>query len=175
MQEQQAHLYLVGMMGCGKSTVGPLLADLLGRPFYDLDEIIVAYAGKAISDIFREEGEIVFREWESFVLRELADCPAGVAATGGGIVLAEDNRRRLKRTGRCAWLDASPEVLVSRVGDGSSRPVLSGQLSIERVEELHAERAPMYRDVAGIRIDTAHQDPRQLAQALAGWFMGRES
>ncbi len=116
-------LVLIGYRGSGKSTVGKIIADRLGRPFVDTDLEIETRSGRSIAAMFAEEGELSFRAWEERTLAELAgEFPEAVLATGGGVVLYERNRRRLRDFGFVAWLQASPEELARRLGTDPRSP-----------------------------------------------------
>ena len=139
MTLQFSNLVLVGMPGSGKTTVGRRLAELLHRPFVDVDELIVRKAGRSIPDIFARDGEAHFRVLESKVIEELSAGHGLVVATGGGSVLRERNRRLLQRNGLVFWLHRPLEELPS-----AGRPV-----SLARgVEAIFAEREPIYRALA---------------------------
>src|SRR5215204_2586266 len=117
MNLDAANVYLIGHRGVGKSTVGPLVANRLQRPFVDLDLEIERLAGAPIHSIFSERGEQVFREIEAEALSTSSAKCGMVVATGGGIVLRDDNRRRLL-AGRCIWLRARLETIVARLRSG---------------------------------------------------------
>ena len=119
-------LLLVGMMGAGKSTVARLLADRLGWPVVDTDEIIEGWAGASVAEIFDHDGEAVFRAAEAKAIAELeqAEEPL-VVSVGGGAVVSDANRRALRAAGTVVWLRARPSTLAARVGSGGSRPLLS--------------------------------------------------
>lgn len=142
----RTNLVLVGMPGCGKTTVGRELAALSGRPLIDLDGEIVRRAGRSIPDIFREEGEEAFRELESQVLAQVCAQSGQIVATGGGAVLREDNRAALRRTGRVYFLRRDLDLLPR---DG--RP-LSQKGSLE---EMYRARRPLYRAAADAVIDNS--------------------
>ena len=118
-------LALVGYRGTGKSTVGRILSDQLGRPFLDLDVEIEALLGRSISAIFAEWGEPVFRDWEEQTLADLVEkFPTAVMATGGGAILREANRRRIRDFGFVVWLTAGPAELARRLAaDPGGLPV----------------------------------------------------
>jgi shikimate kinase len=171
------------MMGSGKSNVGKRLAKKLGWAFVDSDAEIVARAGKTIPEIFATDGEEGFRAIEADVLEELLEHhrPA-VIATGGGVVLREDNRRRLQDPATTVvWLDASPAFLSSRVQTKAHRPLLHGPETPRQVlERLHAERAPLYAEVADIVVDVepfqAPSGPSQgLAERIADLVIARQA
>jgi shikimate dehydrogenase len=144
--QDRTNIVLVGMPGCGKTTVGRELAQLSGKPFVDLDEEIVRRAGKSIPDIFREEGEAAFRELESQVLADICARSGQVIATGGGAVLRAENRAAMRRTGWVYFLCRNLEELPT---DG--RP-LSQKGSLE---EMYRVRKPLYSAAADAVIDNS--------------------
>lgn len=150
------HVVLVGLMGSGKSTVGRRLAARLERGFVDADAALVEIADRSIAEIFETDGEAAFRAMEADVLEELLEHhEPTVIASGGGVVLREDSRRRLQGPDvTVVWLDGSPAFLASRVEHRQHRPLLSGdEPAREVLARLHAERAPLYAEVADITVD----------------------
>ena len=164
--KDEASIVLVGMMGAGKSTVGRLLARRLKRRFHDTDTEIEHRCGVRIAVIFDIEGEAGFRARETQVIAELCAQRGVVLATGGGAVLAEDNRRRLAACGAVVYLRAQPEDLYERVRQDRNRPLLAGDDPLGRLRELYRERDPLYREVADVVIDTGRQSVQVLARAL---------
>jgi shikimate kinase len=165
------HVVLVGLMGSGKTTVGRRLAARLDRDFIDADEALAEIIDRSVADIFATEGEERFRAIEADVLEELLEHhrPA-VIASGGGVVLREDNRRRLQSPEvTVVWLDASPAFLASRVERKEHRPLLGGEEPVRDVlARLHAERAPLYAEVADIVVvEPFHRDEEKPKKALA--------
>jgi shikimate kinase len=158
-----ATLWLVGMMGAGKSTVGPLVAERLGRPFVDLDEVIAASAGRPIPELFAAEGEGGFRRREAAALAAVAGSEA-VVACGGGIVVDPANVERLRETGLVAWLAAPAAVLAARVRDGAGRP-LAGEGGREVAERL-AARESAYAAAAHWRVETTGRAPEEVAEEV---------
>jgi shikimate kinase len=139
-------LFLIGYRGSGKTTVGRLVADRLGLDFLDADSVLEDRYGRTIREIFAAEGEAGFRDKEAAVLAELCARTRTVIATGGGIVLREENRQRLNRHGFVAWLTADPAMLLARIqADPTTverRPALVGGGPAE-VEQLLAVREPL--------------------------------
>jgi len=165
--EHRGALLLVGMMGSGKSSVGRLLAARLGFAFIDTDQCVEAAAGRSVARVFAEDGEARFRELERQVLAGLPDQRA-VVALGGGAVVAAENRALLRGKGTLVWLDAQPETLARRVGDGAGRPLLAGldpAARIERLRDLALQRETAYRQ-AGLRVSTDQRTPAQVCDAL---------
>jgi shikimate kinase len=159
-------LYLVGMMGAGKSTVGRLLARRLKLRFFDCDHEIERRCGVKIPLIFEIEGEAGFRARESEVIAELTTLPGIVLATGGGAVLARENRTRLAKHGTVIYLKARPEDLYTRVRHDRNRPLLATADPLRRLRELHAERDSLYASIADLVIDTGKQTVQTLAREL---------
>ena len=144
-------IYLVGMMGSGKSTVGRLLAETLQYRFFDTDDVIEKSLGATVSQIFEENGEEVFRDIETKVLQELSQYARSVISTGGGAVLSRENWGNM-RHGIVVWLSGKPETLASRIQgkEKDSRPLLSGEGSddalVSRLEGMLEDRTKFYEE-----------------------------
>jgi shikimate kinase len=172
------HLYLVGMMGAGKSTVGQVLATRLGRHFVDLDDLVAERAGWSIPAIFAAEGEEGFRAREARALADVAEeATAGrrslVVACGGGVVLSSANREVLRSSGRVVWLRATPATLDDRVGGGEGRPLL-GEIPRNTLEELSEERAVAYEAAATEIVDVDELAPDEVADAVLRALAARD-
>ncbi len=163
------NLFLVGLMGAGKTTIGRLLARRLKRPFYDSDHEVELRCGVEIAVIFDIEGEAGFRVRESQVIADLSALDGIVLATGGGAVLDPENRRRLAARGTVVYLHALPADLYHRLRDDRRRPLLATPDPRLRLEQLYAQRDPLYREVADCVMDTA----RQRASTLVGEILER--
>ena len=159
-----ATLWLVGMPGSGKSTVGPLVAQGLGRGFVDLDEAVGATAGRPIPAIFAAEGEAGFRRRETAALVATAGREV-VVACGGGIVVGPGNVDVMRGSGMVAWLEASAAVLAERVGEGSGRPLLEHEAG-SAVVGLLASRQAAYTAAAHCRVETAGRTPAEVAEEV---------
>jgi len=149
------HLVLVGLMGAGKSSVGRRCAELLGRPFVDTDELVVAMAGIPFDDLWAAEGESGFRARERAAVADATASPVPlVIACGGGAVLDPDNRRALRARGFVVWLAASPTVLASRLAGDDSRPLLAGGDRATTLTRLADSRAAAYEAAADATVAT---------------------
>eukprot|EP00271_Cylindrocystis_brebissonii_P010638 TRINITY_DN2689_c0_g1_i1.p1 TRINITY_DN2689_c0_g1~~TRINITY_DN2689_c0_g1_i1.p1 ORF type:complete len:380 (+),score=49.25 TRINITY_DN2689_c0_g1_i1:192-1331(+) len=160
---QPTNIYLIGMMGCGKTTVGRILSEVLGYGFFDSDSLVEQTVGTTVAAIFAEHGEQAFRDLESQALTQLASMEGLVVASGGGAVLREANWRCM-RDGIVVWIDVPLEILASRVVQAglSSRPILSEGASqedpftqaLQRLQGIHQKRAHLYTQ-ADVRISLA--------------------
>ncbi|MPZ42098.1 MAG: AAA family ATPase [Betaproteobacteria bacterium] len=160
------NIYLVGLMGAGKTSVGRVLAKRLRKVFADSDHEIESRTGVRIPVIFEIEGEAGFRRRESAVIRELAGQHDLVLATGGGVVLDPENRRLLHATGTVVYLRAAPTELWLRTRHDRNRPLLRTSDPLARLEELHRDRDPLYRETAHLIVDTGNQAIRTLVGRL---------
>lgn len=168
--ENRRNIYLVGLMGAGKTTVGRQLAKRLGRPFYDSDHEIVERTGVPIPTIFEIEGEDGFRRRESQAIAELSEAQNIVLATGGGVVLNPENRRRLHDTGWVVYLNVPPALLYERTRHDRNRPLLQVADPLARLEELYAIRDPLYRDAAHFVVNGTHLVASGIVQNLLREF-----
>ena len=174
---KQRTIYLTGYRGTGKTTVGRLIAAELGCRCVDLDRLIEQSAESSIREIFESGGEAEFRDWESRCLERLAKTPTDaltVVALGGGAILREENRDRIRESGCCVWLTASPETLVGRIaGDPLSeadRPALTKLSAAREVEEMLAKRQPLYRESADHIVSTEAKSPGEIAAEILEWY-----
>ncbi len=163
--ERRPSLVLVGPPGAGKTTVGQVLARRLGVGFTDVDELIVDRAGKPISDIFLQDGEDAFRALEREVVAEALAGTDGVLALGGGSVLAAETRERL-RGHRVVYLTVGLADGLRRTGMSTARPLLAGVNPRATFKALLDARAPLYREVATVEVDTARRSANQVARAV---------
>jgi shikimate kinase len=165
--EASRNIFLVGLMGAGKTTVGRQLAQHLRKQFIDADQEIVRRTGVPISTIFEIEGEEGFRTREAQVLDGLSALEDVVLATGGGVVLRLENRARLRERGFVIYLRARPRDLYLRTRHDKARPLLQTGDPLTRLEDLFATRDPLYREVADLVVDTG----RQSVAALVGQLL----
>jgi shikimate kinase len=161
-----SNIFLVGLMGAGKTTVARILARRLDRAFYDTDHEIERRTGVKIPVIFEIEGETGFRQREEQTLAELAAQDNIVLATGGGIVLSEVNRALLKERGLVVYLRAQPRDLWYRTRHDKNRPLLQTPDPLSRLQELYEQRDPLYTEVADIVVDTGRPNVGPLVSQL---------
>ena len=156
------NIYITGMMGCGKTTLGKELAKAAGRPFVDLDDEIVRRAGKSIPEIFAEEGEEAFRQRETEALRALSERENLIVACGGGTILREENVALMRETGRVLLNDRPLSRILSDITyDG--RPVIAG--GEEKLRRVYAERYTLYRKTCDVRLENTFRNAKTAARA----------
>jgi shikimate kinase len=159
-------VFLVGMMGAGKTTVGQLLARRLGVAYLDSDAEIARRTGRTVPQIWHEDGEAAFRAEETRVLAEAAVSPEpAVVAVAGGAVLDPANRGIIAGGGRVVWLRADPATLAARVGDGTGRPLLEGDPAAA-LASLDAVRRPVYASLAGTVVDVDGLSPDEIVERI---------
>jgi chorismate synthase len=168
----EGHVFLCGLPGSGKSTVGPLVAAKLGKPFVDLDQQIERAAGRSIPEIFAAEEESGFRAREAAALRTVAAGPRSVVALGGGAVTSRGVRHWIRRTGHLVWLRAAPDLCAARAPTG--RPLL-GADPRGRMAQLAAERDPLYARLADCVVDVSGLNPEQVAGQCAAAIQALEA
>lgn len=159
-------IFLVGMMGAGKTSVGRVLAKRLDKVFHDSDQVIEERTGVKIPVIFEIEGEAGFRTRESAIIDELTALPDVVLATGGGAILSDSNRARLKSRGTVVYLRATVRDLLNRTRHDRNRPLLQTADPRARLAELYEIRDPLYRDTAHVTIETGSQSLTSLVSRL---------
>ena len=154
------------MPGCGKSTLGRLLAKRLNKPFYDADVELERRLGVTIPVIFELEGEPGFRDREEAILDELVAHTNIILSTGGGVVLRPLNRERLKQGGTVLYLHATPATLWERTRHSKHRPLLQAPDPLARVQELYAMRDALYREIADAVVESDREQVSRLAHRL---------
>jgi shikimate kinase len=157
------NIYLIGMMGSGKSTVGKPLSEKMHKPFIDLDSEIEKGTGKNISEIFDIDGEEQFRKMETKQLKQYSE---SIVACGGGIVLNDDNRNFINKNGIAILLLASMGELAQRLSSSNNRPLLADNNMEEALTKLWLERQVDYLDTANFTIETDGKNPAQLTEEI---------
>lgn len=162
------NIVLIGFMGSGKSTVGRELHQRLGYSLTDMDQLIEETMGKKITEIFKEEGEKAFRDFETLQLIEIAKQTdtRHIISTGGGIVIRPQNRSLLRKLGYVVWLDAPEETIYERTSRNRDRPLLNHKDARQRISDLLSEREPWYRETAHLKVDTKGLDSGEIASGI---------
>jgi len=153
-------------MGVGKSTIGKRLAKVLGLEFYDSDYEVEHRTGVEVPVIFDIEGEEGFRKRESEVLKELTSMPGIVLATGGGVVLADENRELLKNNGFVIYLTADVDHILGRISKDTRRPLLQNGDPRETLIKIMKDRDPLYNEIADLKIDTTRFNIKQIIDKI---------
>ncbi len=168
------NLYLIGPRGSGKSTVAAIVAERLGRPLIATDDWIQTETGKTIAEIFAGDGEGRFRELETAALDKAAQCRSAVVDLGGGAILPEANRQRIRQTGKTVWLFAPAEVLWRRISSdprsAGTRPPLTAEEGLEEVGLVLEQRDSIYAACADYEIDTGALSADEVAHRVVAWF-----
>lgn len=172
-------IVLVGLMGCGKTTVGKELSKALCLPFLDMDAVIEEQIGKSIPDIFKDEGEAHFRALETALLQYLESSPENnlpaVISTGGGVVTRPENREILQRLGFVVWLDVDVRTLAARTSRTANRPLLKNVSRVATLRKLSETRSPLYETVAHLRLRSAKMEiydiVRRIGVEAEGFFV----
>lgn len=158
----EKHIYIVGFMGSGKSTIGPILASRMGRPFYDLDDLIEAEQEKTISEIFESHGEEYFRQVESETLLQSQPPEPCVMALGGGTFVSEVNRDHISAHGISVWLKIPLGLAKGRCGTSENRPLAK---DTDQWETLFHQREKVYQ-LADIRVEVQDKSPQQICAEI---------
>lgn len=160
------NIFLIGMMGSGKTTTAKELSKLCQRNLVDLDRVLEELSKRSINDIFSNLGESVFRTMEAKALLEASRANNQVIATGGGVVLSAQNIERMRESGRIIYLKTSLPVLWSRVRHSKTRPLLQSESPETALKNLYDRRTPLYESAASVVVVTDGKTPRQVAEEL---------
>ena len=164
------NIVLIGFMGSGKSSVGRHIASMTRYRFMDTDHIVKQAFGMEIPKIFAERGEEAFRQMETTCLAKLIGMNGIILATGGGLILREENRALLRKIGVVVWLDADPDIIFERVSRNNKRPLLATENPRLTFDTLRAQRLPIYETASDFRVDSTgltHQEAARQAIAEA--------
>lgn len=160
------NIFLIGFMGCGKSTITRRLSEKLGVTQVEMDEQIVQEQGMPITEIFEKYGEEHFRDIETALVHRLQAEDGVVVSCGGGAVLREENRKMMKESGVIVWLTAEPETILERVKHGTDRPILNGHMNVEYITELMAKRHDCYDAAADYVVATDGKSREEICEEI---------
>ena len=177
--DNHLNLVLIGYRATGKTSVGARLAEVLQRPFVDLDQVLVREAGRSVADIVAQGGWAEFRRLEKELVARYRDAQGLVLATGGGVVLDPDNVAALRENGIIIWLRADPAAIQARLAQDqprdANRPSLTGGDTIREVLTVLEARAPLYQAAAQISIDTTHRSVSQVMKLVLAALKSEEA
>lgn len=162
----QGSLFLIGFMGAGKSSVSAALGQMLEREVMEMDDCIVRREGMTIPEIFAQKGEAYFRGCETALLRECAGWEPLVVSCGGGVPMREENVEAMRACGTVILLTARPEVILDRVKDDHSRPLLEGHKDAAYIAELMEKRRPKYEAAADLTVDTSELTVQEVCHKI---------
>ena len=164
--EINKNVFLIGFMGCGKSTMARLLAQSLSADIVEMDETIEAEAGMTINEIFKKYGEEHFRDLESSLISRITLKGGAIVSCGGGAILRPENVESMKQNGQIIYLSATPETIYDRVHLSTNRPLLNGNMNVEYISELMEKRLPRYEGAADITIVVDGKTKQQLLEEI---------
>ena len=172
-KESRGHIFLIGFMGTGKSTVAHMLREKLGWEQVEMDARLEEQEGQSIASMFEQYGEAYFRDKETRLLYSLEGQTPKVVSCGGGVVTREENRDFMKRQGRIVLLTATPKTILARVQGSQERPILNGNMNVPYIRRLMEEREPKYQAAADICIETDELMPEQVADKIMECCLGQ--
>lgn len=167
---ENKNIFLIGFMGCGKSTMAKLLSEETGRQLVEMDETIEAEAGMSINEIFETYGETYFRDLESQLVERIATNGGAVVSCGGGAVLREQNREAMRKNGKIIYLSATPETIYEHVKYSTNRPLLNGNMNVEYITQLMEKRLPIYEAAADEIVVVDGKEKLQVAAEIKAVF-----
>lgn len=162
------NIYLIGFMGVGKSTIARLLADKLQVELVEMDETIEAETQMSIRDIFETYGEVRFRDLETALLERIACSSGAVVSCGGGVVLRQENVKKMKENGEIIFLSATPETIYDRVKNSTARPLLNGNMNVDYIRELMERRKAVYEAAADRIVVTDGKEKKRILEEILG-------
>lgn len=160
------HIFLIGFMGCGKSTVAKYLSRTYKMQQIEMDAQIEKKEGRSISSIFEKQGEAYFRTLETEFLKNLSPRKAFVVSCGGGVAVKEENVREMKTKGRIVLLTAEPETIYNRVKRSHTRPLLEGNMNVSYIEELMKKRWGLYEKAADFSVKTDGRTAAEIGEEI---------
>ena len=167
---KQKNIFLIGFMGCGKSTMARLLANELQMELIEMDETIEKEEQRSINDIFATDGEQHFRDLETQLIKRIAQKGGMVVSCGGGAILRLENVKAMKENGSVVYLCATPETIFQRVRHSTNRPLLNGNMNVEYIGELMAKRIDKYEAAADYKISVDEKEKLQVLDEMKSLF-----
>ena len=164
--EANKNIFLIGFMGCGKSTMARMLSERLQMSLIEMDETIETEAGMSINQIFETYGEQHFRDLESQFILRIMEKGGAVVSCGGGAILRPKNVENMKKNGKVIYLAATPETIYKRVRHSTNRPLLNGNMNVEHITTLMNQRIPRYEAAADIIIDVDGKEKKDILEEL---------
>ena len=164
--ETNKNIFLIGFMGCGKSTMARLMSEQVGAKLIEMDETIEAEVGMTINAIFEAYGEKHFRDLETQLIQRIALEGGAVVSCGGGAILRPENVACMKENGKVIYLSATPETIFERVRHSTNRPLLNGNMNVEYISSLMEKRMPHYLAAADVTIVVDAKEPQEILDEL---------
>lgn len=160
------NVFLIGFMGCGKSTMARLLTEELDMELIEMDETIEEEENRSINDIFATDGEQYFRDLESALVARISDKGNAIVSCGGGAILREENVTNMKKNGTIVYLSATPETIFEHVRYSTNRPLLNGNMNIEYISELMSKRVDKYEKAADIILCVDGKTKKEIVEEI---------
>ena len=164
--ETNKNVFLIGFMGCGKSTMSRLLTEKTGAELIEMDETIEAESGMSINEIFEKYGETHFRDLESQLISRITQKGGMVVSCGGGAILRPENVACMRENGKIVYLSATPETIYERVRYSTNRPLLNGNMNVEYIASLMEKRLSRYMDAADVTISVDGKNLENVLEEL---------
>lgn len=164
--ETNKNIFLIGFMGCGKSTMARMLAEETKATLIEMDETIEAEAGMTINEIFEKYGEAYFRDLETQLVERIAQKGGAVVSCGGGAILRQENIDSMKKNGVILYLSATPETIYERVKNSTNRPLLNGNMNVEYISSLMEKRLLRYLGAADKTIFVDKKEKQQVLEEI---------
>lgn len=164
--KKEKNIFLIGFMGCGKSTMAKILSKETGKELVEMDETIEAEAGMTINEIFDKHGENHFRDLESRLIERIVDKGGAIVSCGGGAVLREENIANMRKNGTVVYLSATPETIYERVRHSTHRPLLNGNMNIEHISQLMEKRLSSYEKAADVVVYVDGKEKNEVVENI---------
>ena len=168
------NIFLIGFMGCGKSTIARLLSEQTGAKLIEMDETIEAEAGMSINQMFEQYGEKHFRDLESQLVSRIAEEGGAVVSCGGGAILRAENVAEMRKNGIVVYLSATPETIYQRVRYSTNRPLLNGNMNVEYITSLMEQRLPRYMAAADVTVVVDDKEKMEIVKEVCTQFVDKQ-